>query len=91
MSRVYPLRRTQASYRQNVLHKTCGKPAVLRVVGPIMALLNVTAADDPTDKTSLPTIATCTQQGRSVFEYVHQSINDYLAGRATLSVWPAGP
>jgi hypothetical protein len=36
-------------------------------------------------------IATCTQQGRSVFEYLHQSINDHFAGRRTPSLLPAGP
>ena len=36
-------------------------------------------------------IATCTQQGRSVVEYLHQSINEYFAGRFTPSLLPAGP
>ena len=36
-------------------------------------------------------IGICTQQGRWVFEYLHQSINDDLAGRPTASLLPAGP
>ena len=36
-------------------------------------------------------IATCAQQGRSVFEYLHQSINDHFADRPTPSLLPAGP
>jgi hypothetical protein len=64
---------------------------VIRLAGPIMALSNVTADHDPTHKMNLPAIATCTQQGRSVFEYLHQSIDEHLAGRPTPSLLPAGP
>ena len=36
-------------------------------------------------------IATCQQQGKSVFEYLHQTISAYFAGRPTPSLLPAGP
>jgi len=35
-------------------------------------------------------IATCTQQGRSLFEYLSQAINDYFAGRPATSLLPVG-
>lgn len=36
-------------------------------------------------------IATCEQQGKSVFEYLSQTISAHLAGRQTPSLLPAGP
>jgi len=36
-------------------------------------------------------IATCTQQQRSVFEYLYQTISAYFAGQPTPSLMPAGP
>jgi transposase len=35
--------------------------------------------------------ATCRQQGRSVFDYLHQTLLAYFAGRPTPSLLPAGP
>ena len=35
-------------------------------------------------------MATCTQQGRSLFEYLCQSIHDYFAGKPTPSLLPVG-
>lgn len=36
-------------------------------------------------------VATCTQQGRSVFEYLRQTINAYFHGQPTPSILPSGP
>ena len=36
-------------------------------------------------------IATCVQQGRSVFEFIHESIQSHLAGTAAPSLMPSGP
>ncbi len=36
-------------------------------------------------------IATCTQRQRSVFEFIHQSINNHFAGKPTPSLLPSGP
>jgi len=36
-------------------------------------------------------IATCQQQGKSVFEYLSQTISAHFTGRATPSLLPAGP
>ncbi len=36
-------------------------------------------------------IATCSQPQRSVFEFLHQTINNHFAGRPTPSLLPAGP
>ncbi len=36
------------------------------------------------------TIATCAQQGRSVFEYLHACVVSHFDGRATPSLAPAG-
>jgi transposase len=36
-------------------------------------------------------IATCTQQGRSVFEYLHQTIIAHFQGQPIPSLFPAGP
>jgi len=35
--------------------------------------------------------ATCAQQNRSVFEYLHQTLVAHFAGRPTPSLLPAGP
>jgi len=36
-------------------------------------------------------IATCTQQQRSVFEFLYQTVNNHFAGRPTPSLLPSGP
>ncbi len=36
-------------------------------------------------------IATCTQQQRSVFEFLHQTISNHFAGKPTPSLLPSGP
>ena len=36
-------------------------------------------------------IATCTQQQRSVFEFLHQTISNHSAGKPTPSLLPSGP
>ena len=36
-------------------------------------------------------IATCSQQQRSVFEFLYQSINNHFAGKPTPSLLPSGP
>ena len=36
-------------------------------------------------------IATCTQQQRSVFEFLHQTINNHFAGKPTPPLLPSGP
>ncbi len=38
------------------------------------------------------TIATCSQQQRSVFEFLHhQTVSNHIAGQPTLSLLPSGP
>ena len=37
------------------------------------------------------TIATCSQQQRSVFEFLHQTVSNHFAGRPTPSLLPSGP
>jgi len=77
--------------RKAVLDKTCGKTAVIRVVGAIMALSNVTAADDRNQKTSLTAIGTCAEQGRSVFEDLRDAVYAHLRGEPGRSLLPGGP
>ena len=36
-------------------------------------------------------IATCSQQQRSVLEFLYQTVSDHFAGRPTPSLLPAGP
>ncbi len=36
-------------------------------------------------------IATCTQQQRSVFEFLYQTVNNHFAGKPTPSLLPSGP
>ncbi len=36
-------------------------------------------------------VATCTQQQRSVFEFLHQTISNHFAGKPTPSLLPSGP
>ena len=36
-------------------------------------------------------IATCTQQQRSVFEFLYQTVNHHFAGKSTPSLLPSGP
>jgi transposase len=37
------------------------------------------------------TIATCSQQQRSVFEFLHQTVSNHFSGRPTPSLLPSGP
>jgi hypothetical protein len=74
-----------------VLDNTCDKTAVIRVVGVIMALSNVAAADDRNQETSLTAIGTCAEQGRSVFEDLRGALYAHLRGEPARSLLPGGP